>query len=107
MYDAGVLTGRVFFHVEWSTWTTNIMLNFGSNEELQLDHPSRECAGTLCGAGFVILFPETDHQPARRIAERIRVSIVDSPVMTDRGPVSVSIGMGITQVTTATANWVA
>jgi diguanylate cyclase (GGDEF)-like protein len=60
--------------------------------------------GRYGGDEFVILLPETDHSRAREIAERIRAAILDSPVMTDGGPIPVSISMGITQVTSDTAD---
>lgn len=60
--------------------------------------------GRYGGDEFVILLPETDHTRAREIAERIRASIVDSPIQTDAGPIPVSISMGITQVTPDTAD---
>jgi diguanylate cyclase (GGDEF)-like protein len=49
------------------------------------------------GDEFIILLPETDHQRAREIAERIRASISDSPIPTDVGVVSITISIGITQ----------
>lgn len=75
------------------------------SQSMASDHDSN--AGTFCGDAVVILLPETDHQPAREIAKRIRASIVYSPVVTDRGLVSVLISMGVTQITPATADWVA
>jgi len=60
--------------------------------------------GRYGGDEFVILLPETDHQMARDIAERIRTSISGSPIMTDAGPIDVSISVGITQVTSDTAD---
>jgi diguanylate cyclase (GGDEF)-like protein len=54
--------------------------------------------GRYGGDEFVILLPETEYQRAREIAERIRASISDEPVLTDAGPVQVSISMGITQI---------
>ena len=60
--------------------------------------------GRYGGDEFVILLPETDHQMARDIAERIRTSVSGSPIMTDSGPIDVSISVGITQVTSDTAD---
>jgi diguanylate cyclase (GGDEF)-like protein len=60
--------------------------------------------GRYGGDEFVILLPETDHQRAMEIAERIRASISEKPMMTDAGPIQVSISMGITQVTHDTAD---
>jgi diguanylate cyclase (GGDEF)-like protein len=51
------------------------------------------------GDEFVILLTETNQQMAMEIAERIRVSISGSPILTDVGPIYVSISIGITQAT--------
>jgi diguanylate cyclase (GGDEF)-like protein len=55
--------------------------------------------GRYGGDEFVILLPETDRHMATEIAERIRTSISDSAVMTDVGPIFVSISIGITEAT--------
>jgi diguanylate cyclase (GGDEF)-like protein len=55
--------------------------------------------GRYGGDEFVILLPETDHYMAHEVADRIRVSVSQTPIMTDAGPISVSISMGITQIT--------
>ena len=60
--------------------------------------------GRYGGDEFVILLPVTYHSRAREIADRIRASIVDSPVVTDAGLIPVSISIGITQVTPDTAD---
>jgi len=60
--------------------------------------------GRYGGDEFVILLPETDLRRAREIAERIRASISDEPVITDAGSIQVSISAGITQVTSDTAD---
>ena len=60
--------------------------------------------GRYGGDEFVVLLPETDHQMARDIAERIRTSVSGTPIMTDAGPIDVSISVGITQVTSDTAD---
>ena len=60
--------------------------------------------GRYGGDEFVILLPETDHQLAGEIADRVRVSISESPVLTDKGPISVSVSMGITEATQDTAD---
>jgi diguanylate cyclase (GGDEF)-like protein len=60
--------------------------------------------GRYGGDEFVILLPETDHERARDIAERIRSSISGSPVMTDAGPIEVTISVGITAATPDSAD---
>lgn len=56
------------------------------------------------GDEFVILLPETDHHMASEIAERIRAAISGSPIVTDAASISVSISMGITETTAASAD---
>lgn len=60
--------------------------------------------GRYGGDEFVILLPETDHRMASEIAERIRIAISESEIITDAGPVFVSISIGITQATSDTAD---
>jgi diguanylate cyclase (GGDEF)-like protein len=60
--------------------------------------------GRYGGDEFVILLPETDHHMASEIAERIRTSIGESEIITDAGPIFVSISIGITQATSSTAD---
>lgn len=60
--------------------------------------------GRYGGDEFVILLPETDHPLAREVADRIRTSISDSPVITDAGSISVSVSIGITEATQDTAD---
>jgi diguanylate cyclase (GGDEF)-like protein len=55
--------------------------------------------GRYGGDEFVILLPETEHQMAREVAERIQISVSHTPIVTEAGPISVSISMGITQAT--------
>jgi diguanylate cyclase (GGDEF)-like protein len=60
--------------------------------------------GRYGGDEFVILLPETDHHMAREIAERIRIAISESEIITNAGPIFVSISIGITQATSDTAD---
>jgi diguanylate cyclase (GGDEF)-like protein len=52
--------------------------------------------GRYGGEEFAVLLPETDVVEAYRIAERLQVAISDTPVETRRGPVAISISLGIT-----------
>lgn len=60
--------------------------------------------GRYGGDEFAILLPETDHHRASEIAERIRTSISGSEIVTDAGPIFVSVSIGITQATSNTAD---
>ena len=55
--------------------------------------------GRYGGDEFVILLPETGYEMARDVAERIRISISQAPMLTDSGPIHVSVSMGVTQAT--------
>jgi diguanylate cyclase (GGDEF)-like protein len=63
-----------------------------------------DTVGRYGGDEFVILLPETDHQTAREIADRVRASISDAPVVTDVGLIPVSVSMGITEASQDTAD---
>jgi len=55
--------------------------------------------GRYGGEEFVILLPETDAESARTaVAERLRRQVADRPVMTSRGPVQVTISVGVASV---------
>ncbi len=60
--------------------------------------------GRYGGDEFAILLPEADQPVARKIAQRVRISVSESPVITDVGPVSVSTSIGIAQANQDTAN---
>jgi len=54
--------------------------------------------GRYGGEEFVILLPETSIHHAQNIANRIRLLVLDRPIMTDRGEVSVSVSLGISSM---------
>ncbi|HSL43177.1 MAG TPA: diguanylate cyclase [Anaerolineales bacterium] len=60
--------------------------------------------GRYGGDEFVVLLPETDHQMAREVAERLRTSISESPMTTNAGEIHVSISIGVTEATPETAD---
>jgi diguanylate cyclase (GGDEF)-like protein len=47
------------------------------------------------GEEFAILLPETGLEEARQIAERLRCNISDIPVETKKGPISITISLGV------------
>jgi diguanylate cyclase (GGDEF)-like protein len=49
----------------------------------------------LGGEEFVILLPETDLGEARQIAERLRRTLEHTPILTDVGPLHVTISIGV------------
>ncbi|MFU8771784.1 MAG: diguanylate cyclase, partial [Anaerolineales bacterium] len=54
--------------------------------------------GRYGGEEFAILLPETDEKSAIEIAERLRKSVEEKPIETDRGSISVTISLGISIV---------
>ncbi len=54
--------------------------------------------GRYGGEEFVIFLPETGIQQAQNIANRIRLLVLDRPIMTDRGDISISVSLGISSM---------
>jgi diguanylate cyclase (GGDEF)-like protein len=57
-----------------------------------------DVVGRYGGDEFVILLLENDLPTAKMIAERLRVLISSIPILTDRGPIDVSVSMGLTSI---------
>jgi diguanylate cyclase (GGDEF)-like protein len=53
--------------------------------------------GRYGGEEFVILLPDTAHDGARILAERIRAGLADRPIDTDAGPLPVTASIGLAQ----------
>ncbi|MCK4322009.1 GGDEF domain-containing protein [candidate division WOR-3 bacterium] len=53
---------------------------------------------------FVLLLPEVDLTDARKIAERIRTAITGTPIETEDGSISVTISLGVSDLTANTPN---
>jgi diguanylate cyclase (GGDEF)-like protein len=51
------------------------------------------------GEEFAVLLPETDLPTAYQVAERLRQSIADTPVETERGSIPMTISVGMTMAT--------
>ncbi len=60
--------------------------------------------GCYEGGKFTLLFVETDKLNAKKAGERIRKVIASSPVSTDKGPVKVTVSIGIADRTTEIAD---
>jgi diguanylate cyclase (GGDEF)-like protein len=96
----------IMFDVDWFK-QINDKYGHAAGDQVLLSIVERCCQvirhvdvfGRYGGDEFVILLPETDSHMAREVAERIRISIGKDPMLTDAGPVPVSISIGITQVT--------
>jgi eukaryotic-like serine/threonine-protein kinase len=55
--------------------------------------------GRYGGEELVVLLPESTLHDARKVAERLRLTVAESPVYTGRGPLSVSISLGVAALT--------
>jgi diguanylate cyclase (GGDEF)-like protein len=53
--------------------------------------------GRYGGEEFVILLPDVHLDSARHIAERLRKSIMKDPFITDAGPLSITISIGVAE----------
>jgi len=58
--------------------------------------------GRLGGDEFTFLLPETDMFTASQVAERVRNTVADRPVITPENPISVSVSLGVARATSAT-----
>ncbi len=56
------------------------------------------------GEEFAVLLPETDLPVAREIAERLRISIANDPIRTDRGTLEVTISLGVAEISLQTVD---
>ncbi|WP_083461746.1 sugar transferase [Thermanaerothrix daxensis] len=54
-----------------------------------------DAIGRLEESVFGVLLPETSIDGANLVAERLQVRLCSAPVWTDRGPISVEVGMGV------------
>jgi diguanylate cyclase (GGDEF)-like protein len=61
--------------------------------------------GRYGGDEFVVLLIETDAAGARRVAERLRQSVAEAPIDTTRGPLNVTISVGVAIATESCPNW--
>lgn len=52
----------------------------------------------LGGEEFVILLPETGALSAQQAAERIRLTIADQPIATAKGPILITISLGVASI---------
>ena len=58
--------------------------------------------GRLGGDEFTFLLPETDMFTASGVAERVRNTVAERPVVTEETPISVSVSLGVARATSAT-----
>lgn len=60
--------------------------------------------GRYGGEEFLVLLPESDLSTAHQVAERLRKSLVEIPISTPAGDVSITVSLGVAAVTKNTKN---
>lgn len=69
----------------------------GFGERVRQGLRGTDLAGRIGGEEFLLILPETDLDGAVLLAERLRVSISDTPHMLPKGPVTVTCSLGVAQ----------
>ncbi|MEF8980660.1 GGDEF domain-containing response regulator [Thiohalorhabdus sp.] len=62
---------------------------------LETNLREEEVVGRIGGEEFAILLPETDHQGAETVAERLRALVAGTPIPTRSGEISITISLGM------------
>jgi diguanylate cyclase (GGDEF)-like protein/PAS domain S-box-containing protein len=60
--------------------------------------------GRYGGEEFAVLLPESDLETAIKVAERLRVCVEESPFNTNSGPLNITVSVGVSQYSEATAD---
>jgi diguanylate cyclase (GGDEF)-like protein len=63
------------------------------------DQRRTDIVGRMGGDEFAILLPETDEVQAIAVAERISNKIKSEPIVTDRGPLKLTLSIGVAEAT--------
>ena len=58
---------------------------------------NEDVMGRLGGEEFAIFLPNADSEGTRVVAERLRAMVASQPVLTDRGPIGLTVSIGATQ----------
>jgi diguanylate cyclase (GGDEF)-like protein len=74
----------------------------GVAERLSRNVREVDLLARLGGDEFAILLPETDLPTGVKVAERLRQLLAETPIMTDREMVSISVSIGIARLSTQT-----
>jgi len=56
---------------------------------------------------FILMLPEADLTASRKIAERIRQTVAETPVSTEEGVISVTVSLGVSNLTVKAPNLIA
>ena len=55
--------------------------------------------GRYGGEEFVLLLPETDLFTACSVSDRLRLTVMESPMETEIGPITITISLGVVKAT--------
>lgn len=69
----------------------------GFGERVRQNLRGSDLAGRIGGEEFVLVLPETDLEGAELLAERLRVSLSDTPHLLPLGPLHVTCSLGVAQ----------
>lgn len=69
----------------------------GFGERVRQNLRGSDLAGRIGGEEFVLVLPETDLEGAELLAERLRVSLSDTPHLLPLGPLLVTCSLGVAQ----------
>jgi diguanylate cyclase (GGDEF)-like protein len=53
--------------------------------------------GRYGGEEFALILPETDFSAAQKAAERLRLVVADEPILTEAGPVKMTVSLGVAE----------
>ena len=56
---------------------------------------SGDIAGRYGGEEFTLLLPETNETNANALAERLRILVAQTPLITEQGPIRITISLGV------------
>lgn len=72
-----------------------VLIHFSRQACMRLRHT--DLFGRLGGEEFGVLLPSTDIEGAQEFAEQIRQNIADNPIDSDKGPITITVSIGVAE----------